>query len=62
MNQHFDPQDFIERLPQRLGHLAGKAYLAVIAVGEEAFELFNALWILIMVERSYGQPGVCIYA
>ncbi len=62
MNQHFDPQDFIERLPQRLGHLAGKAYLAVIAVGEEAFELFIALWILIMVERAYGQPGVGIYA
>lgn len=62
MNKDFNPQDFIERLPQRLGHLAGKAYLAVVAVGEEAVELFIALWILIMVERAYGQPGVGIYA
>ncbi len=62
MKRMFDLQTFFARLPSRLGYLAGKAYLATVAVGEEALELLITLWILIMVERAYGQQGVGIYA
>ena len=62
MKKVFDPQTFAARLPSHLGYLAGKAYLALVAVGEEALELLITLWILIMVERAYGQQGVGIYA
>ncbi len=62
MKRMFDPHTFFARLPSRLGYLAGKAYLATVAVGEEALELLITLWILIMVERAYGQQGVGIYA
>jgi O-antigen/teichoic acid export membrane protein len=50
------------RLPSDLGLMAGKAYQFVATIGEEALELIITLWILIMVERTYGQQGVGIYS
>lgn len=53
---------FLDRLPSDLGLLAGRAYQFAATIGEEAFELIIPLWILIMVERAYGQQGVGIYS
>lgn len=53
---------FLGRLPSDLGLLAGRAYQFVATIGEEAFELIVTLWIMIMVERAYGQQGVGIYS
>ena len=57
-----DKPSFLNRLPSDLGLLAGKAYQFVATIGEEALELIITLWILIMVERTYGQQGVGIYS
>ncbi len=62
MEKEPDKPSFLDRLPSDLGLLAGKAYQFVASIGEEAFELIITLWILIMVERAYGQQGVGIYS
>jgi O-antigen/teichoic acid export membrane protein len=62
MEKKPDTPSFMNRFPLDVGALAAKAYQLVIVIGEEAFELIIALWILIMVERTYGQQGVGIYS
>ena len=41
---------------------AGKVRQVLISIGEEAFELGVSLLTMIMVERTYGQQGLGIYA
>jgi len=53
---------FSNRFPSDLGALAARAYQSLSVIGEEALELIITLWILIMVERTYGQQGVGIYS
>jgi O-antigen/teichoic acid export membrane protein len=53
---------FFNFLPSEPGVLAAKMGQSLAAIGEEALELIIALWILIVVERTYGQPGVGVYA
>jgi O-antigen/teichoic acid export membrane protein len=53
---------FSALLPADLVVLARRAYQSLAAIGEEALELIITLWILIMVERAYGQSGVGIYS
>jgi len=62
MKKKSDTPSFLDRLPLDVGTLAARAYQFIIVIGEEAFELIIALWILIMVERAYGQQGVGIYS
>ena len=62
MKKKSDTPSFMDRFPLDVGTLAAKAYQLVVAIGEEAFELIITLWILIMVERAYGQQGVGIYS
>ena len=62
MKKKSDTPSFMDRFPLDVGTLPAKAYQLVVAIGEEAFELIIALWILIMVERAYGQQGVGIYS
>jgi O-antigen/teichoic acid export membrane protein len=62
MKKESDTPSFMNRLPFDVGTLTAKAYQLVVVVGEEVFELIITLWILIMVERAYGQQGVGIYS
>jgi len=53
---------FSDLLPADLAVLTRRAYQSLAAIGEEALELIITLWVLIMVERAYGQSGVGIYS
>ncbi len=54
----FDPTDFQAGLTA----LGSKSYQALAVIGEEAFELVVAMWVLVMVERAVGQQGLGVYA
>jgi len=53
---------FMDRLPADLGLMVGKVFQTLAVIGEEALELIMSLWILIMVERAFGQQGVGVYS
>lgn len=63
------PQDWgeglagsINDLPNRLHKWIARGHHLLTSIGEEAFELIASLLIMVMVERTYGQQGLGIYA
>jgi O-antigen/teichoic acid export membrane protein len=52
----------IDDLPDRMLRRMAKGRHLLSAIGEEAFDLITSLLILVMVERTYGQQGLGIYA
>lgn len=53
---------FFDDLPNLLPRWIAKGNHVLTSIGEEAFELIASLLIMVMVERTYGQQGLGIYA
>jgi O-antigen/teichoic acid export membrane protein len=53
---------FIDDLPRRLPRWFAGGNHVLSSIGEEVFELIASLLVMVMVERTYGQQGLGIYA
>jgi len=53
---------FIDDLPRQLPRWIAGGNHALSAIGEEVFELIASLLVMVLVERTYGQQGLGIYA
>ena len=64
MNPPHNPDDIpsFDRVAPVLAGYSRQAIQVLLSVGEEAFELVVALLVMIMVEQTYGQRGLGVYA
>jgi O-antigen/teichoic acid export membrane protein len=53
---------FFDDLPGLLPRWIARGNHVLTSIGEEAFELIASLLVMVMVERTYGQQGLGIYA